>query len=100
MQVVGTWRLNLIGEEVPSSIGLNSHEMTIHPDGTWTGRSTMFGTTVEFGGKWSIDKDGAIEYTAGDNSGKTRFNLENQSLVLHRDFVLAGDRKTTYQRKN
>jgi len=59
----------------------------------------MGGIDVEFEGTWSLNSKGAIAYTAGDNAGETGYEHNENTLILFEDFVLAGNKKTTYKKK-
>jgi hypothetical protein len=95
--LVGKWRLVGVGGQPPAAFGFKSLQIELAADGTWTSQIEMqgqfAGMSMKGGGKWSL-ADGAVNYTSGDNSGKSRVRLASGRLVLDPDFTIRKDGAT------
>ena len=85
----GTWILNNVGGQVPP---LALHIIRVAPNDTWKSESLLVHkgggyTEVSGGGEWKI-RDGTLQYTAGDNSGRTGIQLIDDRMILAKDPML------------
>jgi hypothetical protein len=89
--LVGKWRLVRAGGKAPPEYAIRSQEIDLSADGTWTskidGAGPLDGMTMRGGGKWSV-ADGVVNFTNGQESGKSRMTLSEGRLTLDPDFHL------------
>ncbi len=92
--VLGKWKLVSAGGSTPAVLSIKSHEMELRADGSWAASSEMQGSfagmKLNFSGKWSLS-DGALNYTAGSDSGQAKVRVVRGRLVLDPDFVIRKD---------
>ena len=89
--LIGKWRLVRAGGQPPAAVAIKSQSIDIMSDGTWVSviemQGPFTGMSMEGGGNWSI-ADGVVNYTSGDNAGKSHARLKSGRLVLDPDFSI------------
>lgn len=97
VDLLGKWRLVRVGGQPPAAYGLNSLEIDLAADGTWTSemvtQGQVGGITAKGGGNWSL-ADEVVSYTSGENAGKSRVRLDAGRLTLDPDFTVRKDGTT------
>ena len=106
--VYGAWVLKTINGLPPSNLQIKDWRIDFLTNQHWTYSGEMTGhfTGMKLSGEgsWRIQSDssGSLEYTAGENSGRSTITLRNGLLRLSPDPVIVQDGKnpvtTTYKR--
>src|SRR5262249_3013852 len=86
---VGTWVLNNVGGQPPP---LALHIIRVARNEMWESESLVLHegggySEVRGGGVWKV-REGTLQYTVGDKSGRTEIRLNNGRMVLARDPML------------
>jgi hypothetical protein len=89
--LVGKWKLVKADGRPLGELSLKLQEIDLAADGTWASNiafgGQMDGMTMKGGGKWSLD-GGVINYTNGQESGKSKVTMNGGKLTLDPDFHL------------
>lgn len=95
--VAGRWRLQSVADGTPSAVNIKQYEAEFLSDGTWRYEATMagpfVGTRMKCSGTWKLDGP-VLEYSAGDNTGRTRVTISGRVLTFSPDPVVMPDGKT------
>ena len=90
--LVGDWSLATVNSAEPATINIQRWQVSFRSDGTWSYEGEMSGSfagmKVRGQGTWRTTGK-TLEYTAGDQHGKSSFSLVNGQLALNPDPVLA-----------
>jgi hypothetical protein len=106
--MLGAWVLQSVGGNPPSTVNIKSWQITFSTNQQWVCAGEMSGTSggvkVSGSGTWKITS-GTLEYTAGDNKGRSLPAIQDGTLTLSPDPVIMPDggktqTVTTYKREN
>ena len=89
--LVAGWKLSTVSGQSPAALNIKSWRIEFLTEGNWNYSGEMTGVfegmKVKGSGTWLVRED-QLEYTAGDNKGKTTVHLEGDSLLLSPDPVI------------
>jgi hypothetical protein len=103
----GTWVLETVGGKPPGAVNIKSWRIKFSTNEQWTYSGEMTerfgGMQLSGSGSWKISS-GSLEYTAGNNKGRSIPTIQDGTLTLSPDPVVMPDGKspivTTYKKTN
>ena len=90
-EIVGAWNLKTVSGGAPSKINIKSLQAEFSADGKWSYSVSMTGQYegMELKGSGTYKLSGnELEYTAGENNGKSQVQIKNGLLVFSPDPVV------------